>query len=288
MNPNDEADYAYDRFITHTDPNAVVVQINFRDNPWFPPELEMERVQLKAINEDLYQHVWEGKCKSLAGLLFKRKWFKFYDTLPKNLSVYMASDYAVTELDDDNSPDYTEHGIFGLNESGDLYAIDWWSGQEAPETWINAAVSLVGKHDPKIWFEEKGVILRALDAAIGKRLREKKTFIYRHALASAGSKAERALGFAARASAGAVYLPRTEWATRLLNQLCSFTGQDGKVDDGVDVCSLIARGLDLMTNGRIPAQDAKREAVKPFTVAHLEHMDRVEADEQDRRRSFYK
>jgi hypothetical protein len=34
----------------------------------------------------------------------------------------------------------------------------------------------------------------------------------------------------------------------LLNQLCSFTGEDGRPDDAVDVCSLIGRGLDHMHN----------------------------------------
>ena len=52
------------------------------------------------------------------------------------------------------------------------------------------------------------------------------------------------MGFAARASAGTVWIPNCEWGDRLVNQLCAFNGQDGRTDDMVDVCSLLGRGID--------------------------------------------
>lgn len=254
FNPDDEDDYVYDRFVRNDDPDAWVCEINWRDNPWFNAAMDEERLKLKALNDDLYQHVWEGKCRSAAGLLFKRDWFKFYDVLPARLNRYIASDYAVTP----DGGDFTEHGVWGLADNGDLYAVDWWSGQTDPAAWIDAWLQLVATHKPLAAFEEKGVILRAVDSAITKRMRETQTFVRREALASAGSKAERALGFAARASAGTVYLPRTPWALRLLNQLCGFNGEDGRTDDAVDVCSLIGRGLDHMANAGKPAGETKR------------------------------
>jgi predicted phage terminase large subunit-like protein len=268
-NPDQSDDFVHADIAKRDD--ALVIDVGYQDNPWFPAELEQERVALKAINDDLYRHVWEGECRSAAGLLFKRAWFKFYDRLPERLSLYMASDYAVSEGDGD----YTEHGIAGLDEHGDLYLVDWYSDQAAPETWIEAAVGMIRRNKPKIWFEEKGVILRAVDASITKRLRERETFIMRYPLASAGNKADRALGFAARASAGAVWLPKTPWAERLLNQLCSFTGEDGRTDDGVDVCSLLARGLDVMANASAP-QTETRKQITPFTRAWLEHNERAD------------
>lgn len=281
MNPDQEEDYAYDRFIKHVDPDAWVVQVNWRDNPWFGDIMETERRKLKALNDDLYQHVWEGKCRSLAGLLFKRKWFNWYDPgqLPTNLSLYLSSDYAVSE----DGGDYTEHGVAGLDEPGNLWFTDWYSEQADPEAWIEGAVALLRRHDIKIWYEEKGVILRAVDSSIRKRLREKEVTIYRHPLASAGTKAERALGFAARASAGTVWMPKGKpWAERLVNQLCSFTGEDGRVDDGVDVCSLLARGLDSMTNARVPSAE-KHAPIVPFSRQHIEWEERQAAEASDKR-----
>lgn len=272
FNPTLDDDPVYQRFVVRDDPQAVVVQINWRDNPWFPDVLDVERRALKAVNEDLYAHVWEGACRSQAGLLFKRAWFHRYDRAPTGLRIYVASDYAVTP----DGGDWTEHGVFGLDAAGNLWVLDWWSGQTDPETGIAAWLALVKRWKPRASFDEKGVILRAIDSAINKRMRETQVFVSREALASAGSKAERALGFAARASAGTVYLPKTEWADRLLNQLAGFTGEDGRVDDMVDVCSLIGRALDRMANASTPVE-GKTHAPKPFTAEWFDWRDKQRA-----------
>jgi predicted phage terminase large subunit-like protein len=197
----------------------------------------------------------------------------------------MASDYAVTQ----DGGDFTEHGIFGLDESGETFLVDWWYGQTAPEAWIEAAVALIRTHKPLMWFEEKGQILRALDAAIAARLFEQDppVWVYRFPLASAGNKAARAMGFLARCSAGKVHVPRgAPWAVRLVNQLCAFTGEKGRIDDGVDVCSLFARGLDATRNAPQAPPDEK-PPFKPFTRAHFEGISVDEAEERERRREYY-
>lgn len=273
FNPDQEEDYVYDRFVTHHDPDAWVVAINWRDNPWFNEAMDTERRKMKALNDDLYSHIWEGKTRSLAGLLFKRKWFKRYKLgdQPKRLHLYMASDWAGGPDPDepDAEPDWTEHGCAGLDPNGDLWFVDWWSGQEDPQVWIQAGLAMVRRNKPFIAFEEKGVILRAVDGAINKAMKEaatagKPAWVKREALASAGNKAARAMGFAARAAAGTVWIPDNEWGDRLVNQLCAFNGADGRTDDMVDVCSLLARGLDEMTDAR-PEPAAKANPPKPFT-----------------------
>ena len=40
--------------------DTVVVKANWRDNPWFPQELEQERLDCMRIEPELYPHVWEG------------------------------------------------------------------------------------------------------------------------------------------------------------------------------------------------------------------------------------
>jgi phage terminase large subunit len=39
---------------------AIVVQANWRDNPWFTPELEQERLDCLRMQPDQYDHIWEG------------------------------------------------------------------------------------------------------------------------------------------------------------------------------------------------------------------------------------
>lgn len=39
---------------------AVVVRANWSDNPWFPPELEQERLDCLRSAPEQYDHIWEG------------------------------------------------------------------------------------------------------------------------------------------------------------------------------------------------------------------------------------
>ena len=59
-NPTRKAD-AIDRFLRqNTPPGAVVVEINWKDNPFFPAVLEAERRLDLDKYPDKYEHVWEG------------------------------------------------------------------------------------------------------------------------------------------------------------------------------------------------------------------------------------
>lgn len=60
MNPMLETDATSQRFLMNPPPDCVAVQVNWRDNPWFPPELEAERQYHKERFPETYEHVWEG------------------------------------------------------------------------------------------------------------------------------------------------------------------------------------------------------------------------------------
>lgn len=45
---------------------AVVVQANWRDNPWFTAELEQERQDCLRMQADQYDHIWEGGYITIA------------------------------------------------------------------------------------------------------------------------------------------------------------------------------------------------------------------------------
>lgn len=46
--------------------DAVVVKANWRDNPWFTAELELERQDCLRMQPDQYDHIWEGGYVSVA------------------------------------------------------------------------------------------------------------------------------------------------------------------------------------------------------------------------------
>lgn len=59
-NPRRKSD-AIDNFLrVKNPPGAVIVQANWRDNPWFPNVLEEERKLDQSLYPDRYDHVWEG------------------------------------------------------------------------------------------------------------------------------------------------------------------------------------------------------------------------------------
>jgi phage terminase large subunit len=71
FNPELDTDETYKRFVTNPPPGAVVVEVNWRDNPWFPAVLEQERLTLQARDPDGYLTIWEGKCRqTLDGAVF--------------------------------------------------------------------------------------------------------------------------------------------------------------------------------------------------------------------------
>jgi phage terminase large subunit len=61
FNPRDEIDDTYDRFVTEDPEDALVLKVNWQDNPWFPDELRKEKDKLKVKDENLYKWIWEGE-----------------------------------------------------------------------------------------------------------------------------------------------------------------------------------------------------------------------------------
>ncbi len=73
-NPRRRSD-AMDEFMRVTKPpSSIVVQANWRDNPWFPGVLEDERQLDLARYPDRYAHIWEGEyARALEGAYFARQ-----------------------------------------------------------------------------------------------------------------------------------------------------------------------------------------------------------------------
>lgn len=66
FNPNQESDPTYQRFIVAPPPDAVVRKVTWRDNPYFPIELERERAHLASVDPDAHAHIWEGECATVS------------------------------------------------------------------------------------------------------------------------------------------------------------------------------------------------------------------------------
>jgi predicted phage terminase large subunit-like protein len=181
------------------------------------------------------------------GGYFKSEWLHDYDEAPQGLKIYGASDYAVTE----GSGDFTEHGVCGVDSSGNLYILDWWRGQKSADKWIDKKADLISKHQPACWFGESGPIRRSVEPFMMKRLQERGAWCRIEWLPSLADKEARARGIQALMSMGKIYWPKfAPWKSDVQGQLLRFPA--GKHDDAVDVMSLFGRGLKFVNGTKKP------------------------------------
>jgi phage terminase large subunit len=77
FNPQLDSDETYTRFVTHPPHDCALMEMSWRDNPWFPSVLEDERrtllarVAAKIETQETYDNIWEGRCRSaLEGAIY--------------------------------------------------------------------------------------------------------------------------------------------------------------------------------------------------------------------------
>jgi hypothetical protein len=59
-NPEGKNSATHRRFRLSQDPLVKVIEMNWRDNPWFPDILNRKRLRDMAERPDQYDHIWEG------------------------------------------------------------------------------------------------------------------------------------------------------------------------------------------------------------------------------------
>jgi predicted phage terminase large subunit-like protein len=221
------------------------------------------RSRLMALPEVERERLLRGNwmVRAQAGKFILAEWFKKRWTALPPLRVYMASDYAVRELEEDASePDFTEHGVFGVDANNDLYVIDWWYGQTKPDVWIERLIDKMAKHQPWCVFGEGGVIRRSIEGALVKRMDERKVMARLEWINHPGTQAEgsskqgfadrskrakatRARAFQARGAMGKIIMPsNAEWVDHVVTTCVGFPVH--KKDDAFDVMSLMCNVID--------------------------------------------
>lgn len=236
-------------------------------------------------NPRTWSALFQQKPTPDSGDYFKDEWFRYYEKRPVGLRIYGATDAAVTdERDSEGEPDFTEHGIVGVDAEGNIFVLDWWSGQTTADVWGEAQLDLAKKWKPLVWFGESGVIRRATEPFLKRRMRERKIYQVLRWLASINDKPTRARSIQGRFSMGMVYLPADElglsWVPELKAQLLGFPA--AKFDDKVDVMGLFGRGLDALQNGDLPPED-KPPPPEPGSMEWV-----LQRTQQARERSKYR
>jgi len=60
FNPKHPTDPTYVNFVANADADMMVNKVSWRDNPFFPDTLDVERKRLEKNDPKAYAHVWEG------------------------------------------------------------------------------------------------------------------------------------------------------------------------------------------------------------------------------------
>lgn len=223
--------------------------------PDFYPLEALERVKRASIPRD-WSALYQQRPTPDEGAYFKRDWFRWYTEKPKQLRIYGASDYAVT----DGGGDWTVHLVVGVDPDDNVYVLDLWRGQTTSDQWVQAWLDMVRLHKPLMWVEEQGQIIKSIGPFIDKRMREERVYCRREQVASAHDKPTRSRSIQARTSMGKVYLPeKAPWVNDFVSELLMFPA--GKHDDMVDTYGLIGRMIDeLLPAGKPKVPTASSNA----------------------------
>lgn len=124
-------------------PDAVIVKATYRDNPWFPKELEAERQFDKKNKPDRYGHIWLGDYEPQAvGAIFTLADVDEHrvSQAPSEFDrIVVAVDPAVSS---DEMAD--EHGIVvcGISPSGHGYVLEDATTKGSPRKWAARAIAM--------------------------------------------------------------------------------------------------------------------------------------------------
>lgn len=207
---------------------------------WYPlPALE--RIK-NTIGPREWSALYQQRPQPDEGGFFQRDWLPSWKDKPPHLHIYGTSDYAVT----DGDGDYTVHRVWGVDPQGTIYRLDGWRGQTSADVWIDQKLDLIAKWKPFAWFGEAGVIQKAVEPMLTRRMRERRVFCRMEWLSSIHDKPTRCRGFQARAAMGKVFLEPGADITEFLH----FPA--GKHDDEVDVAGMLGRALDDLHPAIVP------------------------------------
>jgi predicted phage terminase large subunit-like protein len=228
------------------------------------PELFAEKfARSKKRGGYIWSALYQQRPTPEEGLWFKNEFINYYDPGSINigdLSIYMTSDYAVTDEKKHNGDsDYTVHTVWGIDNEWNIYMLDMWRGRTLSNKWVEEFIRLAKHHKPLIAGEEQGQIIKGVGPFLHRELMNQRVFVRRKQYVSAVGKLQRAQSLIGMAAEGKLWLPTGHLYTDLFRaELLAFPG--GKHDDMVDTGSLMANMLRDVISGETPDPE-KRETL---------------------------
>ena len=220
FNPKSKHDNTWVRFIETPSPDAEVVEVNWRDNPWFPEVLRKEMEHLKSISQADYLHIWEGLPLEDAGdTVFKPQWDQFWAARNyKGMNIYITVDPANSKKE---GSDYTIFTVWGIGPDRNFYVIEWIRDKLDVYERALELFRLVQKYKPrKCGYEHYGM---QADITVIEKLQEDNN--YRFPIVALGGKVKKE----DRIKSG--LLPLLQEGRLFVPDHCTYTDRKGKTWD---------------------------------------------------------
>lgn len=243
---------------------------------WFPVRhWHMFEKNQTRQGQRTWSSLYQGRPTPQGSNMMDRGWFIWQDpkSFPpeKMMRKAIVSDWAVTESTKANR---TEHACWGVDDNGEVYLLDSYSGQVNTETGITELLNMAKRQGVRVGFDEKGVIHNSVAPALNKEMKRRRIFLRIISIAATADKVANVQSFQAIASAGLVHLPNRGphqiWALDMVEQLIVLPA--GRFDDKADNAGLLGRVIDQIQNGP-KAPEPRKEGIKPFTQEWLEYDD---------------
>lgn len=208
--------------IGRTKGDALFPEIG-KDNKWLE---EFKKGYTTSEGSRAWNALFQGRPTAEEGNMFKRKWIKYYEELPKCLYTCISVDAAFKDGANDDNVSITVWGKLAQ----DYYLIDRDNGKKDFPATLDAIIKMKTRYSGvnAIYIEDK-----ANGSAIISVLKHRMSGII--PIEPDGGKIARANAICPLFESGNVYLPNKMWTNDYIEELMSFPS--GKHDDDVDSTS---------------------------------------------------
>lgn len=230
--------------------------------PLWPEWFDEKKVKgisgLKVMEPRTYAGLYQQRPAPEEGNYFKKEWLvpysqAEYDSLmaldPK---VYMANDFAVSEVKDSNRSCFICAAVDQKNHIYILPDLFWKVAgpKESSEAWLQ----MMKRRKPLVCWAEKGHISKSIGPFLKERMTEENVFSYIQEVTPKREKDVRARAIQNRMAMQTVHFPKwVTWWSDAEHELLTFPG--GKTDDFVDALAHIGMGLQQLVRSHAPKKE---------------------------------
>jgi phage terminase large subunit len=93
MSPDDPVDKFFRENVAAGDPDFVLVDVSYLDNPWFPDELRRDMERDKRRDFEKYQHIWLGHYRRHSEARVFKNWRVDEAEIPHDARPYYGADW---------------------------------------------------------------------------------------------------------------------------------------------------------------------------------------------------